>query len=400
MNVIFPYIFLFIIISSLGYMLPWGFPLLLSWTINILILINIAKRYFKNLQKKEFIYVKFFVVWVLISIFRGIFLIDDYWSFKNLIGHSISLFVPALCIAFIIPEVNRKLLLPLLKYGIILFPIFIIACNNSDGPGRYLSFIYMYIILISLLPTKWKLIIILLSLIAIFFDLEARSGGIRILVAFLIAFFVLINRIITKLIKLLHPVVMVIPFVLLYLGCSGIFNIFKIKEYTNTTNEKNENLLADTRSFLYEEVITSSINNNYYIFGRTPTKGYESKYFTIDKYFAKKNNMKNLNERGGCEVSILNIFNYLGLVGVFLYFLIFYSSTYFALFKSNNIYIKLIGIFVMFRWVYAWIEDFNNFDINYVMIWFMVGMCYSTYFRKMNNIEFKKWIVSTLPFNK
>jgi len=63
-------------------------------------------------------------------------------------------------------------------------------------------------------------------------------------------------------------------------------------------------------------------------------------------------------------------------------------------------YIKLIGIFIIFRWLYGWVEDFNNFDINYIMIWFMIGMCYSVRFRKMNDYQFKKWIISTLPFNK
>ena len=110
--------------------------------------------------------------------------------------------------------------------------------------------------------------------------------------------------------------------------------------------------------------------------------------------------MKILNERGGCEVSILNIYTYIGLIGVIIYYLIFYSSSYLAIYKSNNIYIKLLGVFITFRWLYAWVEDFNNFDINYVMIWFMIGMCYSTQFRNMNNCQFKKWVISTLPFNK
>lgn len=396
----FSYSLLLIIITSLGYMLPWGFPLFLSWGLNIILLIFFSRKCYNELRKKEFKFVYLFVLWTIICILRGVFLINDYWSFKNLIGHSISLFIPSLCAAFVFPEINKRLLYPLLKYGILFFPIFYFLCRNSDGPSRYLSFIYLYIILITVLPNKWKIIILLLSLISIFYDIEARSGGIRILVAFAISILVYIKHITCRLIKFLHPIIMIVPFILLYLGCFGVFNIFKIKEYTTHTTKKQESLLVDTRSFLYEEVILSSINNNYYIFGRTPTKGYDSKYFVIDRYFAKKNNIKNLNERGGCEVSILNIYNYLGIIGLLLYYLIFYTSSYLAIYKSNNMYIKLIGIFIIFRWLYGWVEDFNNFDINYIMIWFMIGMCYSVRFRKMNDYQFKKWINSTLPFNK
>lgn len=391
---------LLIIISSLGYMLPWGFPLFFSWSINILLLIYYTKKYHTLFRKKLFLFVNLFIAWTIISFVRGILLVDDYWSLKNLIGHSISLLIPSLCVAFTSPQLNKTLLYPLLKYGILLFPLFYFLCQNSDGPGRYLSFLYLFIIFISILPFKWKIIIISLSLIAIFYDIEARSGGLRILAAFIIGLLIYIRNFAYKLIKILHPIIMITPFILLYLGCSGVFNIFKLKEYTQEATERNNNLLVDTRSFLYEEVILSSINNNYIISGRTPTKGYDSKYFVVDQYAAKKNNMKILNERGGCEVSILNIYTYIGLIGVIIYYLIFYSSSYLAIYKSNNIYIKLLGVFITFRWLYAWVEDFNNFDINYVMIWFMIGMCYSTQFRNMNNCQFKKWVISTLPFNK
>ena len=99
-------------------------------------------------------------------------------------------------------------------------------------------------------------------------------------------------------------------------------------------------------------------------------------------------------ERYGTEVSILNIFLHTGLIGVLLYFLIFCYASYLAICKSRNIYIKLIGIFIAFRWCYGWVEDFNQFDINYAMLWLFIAMCFSTQFRMMTNRQFRVWLSS------
>ena len=69
--------------------------------------------------------------------------------------------------------------------------------------------------------------------------------------------------------------------------------------------------------------------------------------------------------------------NYFGLVGVIVYALIFIVSSYRAIAKSNNIYMPLLGIYVSFRWTFAFIEDFTKFDLNYMLLWVMIGMCFS-----------------------
>jgi hypothetical protein len=97
-------------------------------------------------------------------------------------------------------------------------------------------------------------------------------------------------------------------------------------------------------------------------------------------------------ERQSCEVSILNVFNYFGIIGAIIYICIFSQATWLAIYKSNNDYVKLIALYVSFRWLIAWIEDFSNMDLNYLFLWIMIGMCFSVTFRKMNNIEFNSWL--------
>ncbi|WP_298487923.1 hypothetical protein [uncultured Maribacter sp.] len=164
-------------------------------------------------------------------------------------------------------------------------------------------------------------------------------------------------------------------------------------DYTVAANENSygdkEDLTADTRTFLYVEEILSAIKYDYVIFGRTPARGYESPTFgrEIDKDL-KRNKM----ERFSSEVSILNIFNWTGLIGVVLYFLIFVRASYLALKKSNNWALKCLGIYVAFRWMYAWVEDYSSFDLSFLFLFLAISICYSKAFRDMTDSEFKYWL--------
>ena len=230
-------------------------------------------------------------------------------------------------------------------------------------------------------------------------SIDARSNVIRALIAICIGILYYWRHYIKTYLKILQFCIPLIPIILLLLAASQTFNIFKINEYlgkyTLTQKENGEikeiDLGADTRTLLYQEVITSAIKNHHIIWGCTPARGYESRFFVSDSY-ENRNKQIRIGERHGTEVSVLNIFLYTGLIGVILYFLIFYYGSYLAIFKSKNIYIKLIGLFIAFRWCYGWIEDFNQFDINYAMLWMFISICFSSEFREMTNTEFKNWL--------
>ena len=186
--------------------------------------------------------------------------------------------------------------------------------------------------------------------------------------------------------------------ILFVLGITGTFNIFQIEQelgledkYTMKSNEDEYSVLVDTRTFLYVEEIESALKHNYVFQGRSITRGYDSLAFGegIDKALKTKRG-----ERQSCETSILNIFNYFGLIGVFIYFIIFASASYKAIYQSNNRYIPIIGLYVAFRWLFAWIEDFSRFDLNYLFLWIMIGICYSPIFRNMTDSDVKKMIGS------
>jgi len=75
-----------------------------------------------------------------------------------------------------------------------------------------------------------------------------------------------------------------------------------------------------------------------------------------------------------------------------LYFLIFVKAAHLSIYKSNNFFIKVVGLYVSFRWMYAWIEDFREFDFSTMFVWICLGMCFSESFRKLNDREIYYWV--------
>jgi hypothetical protein len=192
--------------------------------------------------------------------------------------------------------------------------------------------------------------------------------------------------------KFLHFSLFFTPSLLFMLAVSNIFNVFKMNSYikgdfkttevTASGKRVDNDFKADTRTFLYVDVINSVVKRNTWLTGEGAAGGYTTKFFV------------SLGTQGrmGSEVGILNIFLYLGLLGVITFSIIFYLASFLAIYNANNYLTKIIGLFIGFRWTYSWIEEFSNFDINYFFLWLMVGLCFSKSFRQMTDAEMKYWV--------
>ncbi|MHB9141910.1 MAG: hypothetical protein ACYC25_08555, partial [Paludibacter sp.] len=197
--------------------------------------------------------------------------------------------------------------------------------------------------------------------------------------------------------ELVRKLLIIAPLIFFFLAVSSIFNVFDMNDYVNKGYEVpaikqnrevlGDSLTTDTRTFLYLEVLHSAQNHNSWWIGRSPARGNDTEAFaesSIEQYGRA--------ERVSNEVAILNIFTWTGIIGVLFYLFVFYKASYLAINQSNNIFSKMIGLFIAFRWAYAWVEDINNFTLNYFMLWLMIGFCFSNSFRKMNDVEMKRWI--------
>ncbi len=401
-----PFGILLITVSSVSAwsILPLG-NVFVWWLVQVSLLISIVKVkniYLKPIDNQGVLLVRVYLIWNLICIIRGAFVADNYWEWKMWVSFSMVLLLPL----FINIATNKIMVQNIfrvwIKYAVPAFVLFI-PFIYSDAFGSYLAPILLLLLWFPLLPKKWKFIAVILTVFTILAGQTARSNIIKFSVALLFGFVYYFREFIPIITyKIGRVFLLIAPLLLFVLAITGVFNIFNIEEYVEGDyksvevidgKRKETTAVADTRTFLYAEVLISAIKHNYVLQGRTPARGNDSNFFGLHQLRELKTGKK---ERYANEVSILNIFTWTGLIGVMLYFLVFLKASYLAVVKSNSFFMKILGLFVAFRWVYAFIEDFSNFNLYYIFLWIMIGMCYSSDFRMMTDEEIKQWLTGVL----
>ena len=370
------------------------------WLIQVIVLLILLVArfvFFQRENRRHFLFLNLFLIWVIFSVVRGVYMAENYWDFKSLIERAFELFLPVVAYT----ASNKERLQAILSFFVkVVLPssvLFLIPVPTGAW-GWYLFPVGFLILFLPALKTPWKILFVAVALVALLGDISTRSHTFKygipilLLLIYYFRFFIATDQIL----NIGRLVFTIAPWVLLFLGVSGIFNVFKINEYiktsyvaetTNAQGEiKKQDLTDDSRTFIYTEVLQSAKKHNYWILGRSPARGNDTVAFA--DFFQQ---ITGKNERYKNEANVPNIFTWMGIIGLLLYFLVFYKAFTLAITKSNNIYIKIIGLFVAFRWAYAWAEDYAAFGTNDLTIWLMVGACLSESFRKMNNLEVKLW---------
>ncbi len=382
------------------------FPLLsylditaVQWLISsfILLIFFFSRMYFFDDSNKRYLFVvDIYLFWMIVCIVRGLFEAESYWDWKALTGHSMAILLPIVAYAATNKFIVQSLLSFYIKYGL---PLFLILSflMITDAYGRYLMPISFLLLFLPALSKRQKILVLFFTFIVLFANIHARSNIIKFAVPlFFLLIYYLQARITIKTLEILRISLIITPFILFILAITGVFNVFNMNEYlgelkiigTDFDGEERElGITDDNRTFLYIEVISSAINNNYWIFGRTPARGNDS-----DSYWLNQYELTGRDERYGNEFGVANVFTWTGIVGVVLYLLIFYRASYLAVNHSRSIYSKILGVYVAFRWLYSWVEDINNFSINYFILFIMIGLCFSNSFRMMNDYEVTLWV--------
>ena len=370
------------------------------WLIQLLILYVFwysKSLFFDQRNTKVMIILQIFLWWNIFSIGRGLFVAESYWAWKGLIGNSMALLLPIVAYVSTNKQIVRSILSFYIRFALPLFFVVIFTLKGQSSYGFYLATIPLLILFVPILTQKWKIILCTIAVLIIVTQLGARSNVIKFTIPFLLLTFYYLRAFISKwLMETVRWIFMFVPIVLFVLAITGIFNVFNMNEYIggnytlvsqNSSGELvEENLASDSRTGLYVEVLQTAQKYDSWLIGRSPARGNES------ELFASLADITGRQERLGNEVGILNIFTWTGIVGVILYWLVFWKASYLAINKSNNIFSKMLGLFIAFRWAYAWVEDINNFTLNYVLLWMMIGMCFSRSFRNMRAFEMKLWV--------
>ena len=356
-----------------------------------------GKKYFFNpKQKKDAIFIWYYIIWNIFEIIRGTFFVDGYWDMKALVGNGMALLIPIVAYSASNKFVLQSIFSYYLRYAL---PLFGLVCLliSKNVYGQYLVPISFLMFFFPILNLRWKVIVVFFTLVVMFADLGARSNVIKFAVPIcLLAVYYFRKFISVGILEVIRKLLFLLPIVFFALGVTGTFNVFNMDEYIEGDytqvgkdvygEQVEDNLKADTRTPLYIEVLETAVKYDTWILGRSPARGNETTLFeSLTEVIGK-------NERYGNEVAILNIFTWTGIVGVFLYMLAFYKASYLALNKSKNIFSKMIGLFISFHWVYSWVEDINYFSLSTFLLWFMIGFSISESFRSMTNRQIRDWV--------
>ncbi len=361
-----------------------------------LFLIIYSKKYYYNPIDNKYLSILFvYVGWIIICIIRGAFVADNRAEWINLLYNAFALLMPLIALSTTNPHFVQKIFSTWFKYIIPIYLVFILFFMQLRVSGFFLNPFIILLIGFSVLPAKWKWIS-LACLIIVFINLDARSNVIKYGIAFLFGLVYYKKDFLSAgKINYISKIFMLLPIILFLLGIFGIFNVFRMDDYIKENfvveaeikgEVKLEDLKADTRTFLYIEVLTSALQHDYILFGRTPSRGNDTNAFLSIVYNSGRA------ERNSNEAAILNVFTWTGIVGVILYFFVFLTASHLAINRANNYFIRILGLYVSFRWVFCWVEDLQRFDILNITLWIMITMCFSSSFRLMNDEEIIIWI--------
>lgn len=350
--------------------------------------------------------VSFFLSWIVITGIRSVFIAKgiDQWTFFLAYFPAMISFVMVYYVNdfYLFKNINNKWFkfAPLLC--LLLFPFM-----QYDAVGYFLPLLLIPLLFVSIIPSKSKWIVLIFSLIIIIlsYNSGARSHIIKFCVALFFGWSLYFksNRFYGTILKWGRFVFLSAPILLFILGFFNVFNIFNMKEYVSedytyeSVDERGKSseasLADDTRTFLYQEAILSAVKGKYLLFGRTFARGYDS-YFQVGRSKKAGKHVTSKTDERVSEVAMVNIFTWMGMVGVVLYFFLFVKATGLAIYHSKNIYIQVVGLYLSFRWMYGFVEDFQRLDISTLTVWMLFAMCFANNFRDLTNKQIGTYIYS------
>lgn len=331
------------------------------------------------------------IFWNVITIIRGAYNADIYYDWRFLVLSSLFYFTIPLAIVIGITILhNAPIIITLLKkvylYSLILIPL---SAINVYVYARTVISVWLMLLLSAYINNKWRILIFVTAFFSMVTAFEIRANFLRVSIGVLLLLLYYFRNIIKIVwLKIICFVVFLAPLILLYLGVTGVFNAFQPFESNDAFvisdgGKESSNLMADTRTGLYIEVLNSVAADNIVFFGGGATARYKTEMFVLTG---------NLAERYGAEVGFLNTLLYSGIVGVLIYLLILCYAAYLGLSKSNNFLCKMLALFLAFRWVLFFIEDITKFDMNFYFLWIAVGMCFSNQFRSITDRQITIWV--------
>lgn len=374
--------------------------MLLSYPL-IALMVMFFYKYLFNRDFEGRIYVFLYIVYNMVILVRGFIDATSQEDWNTLLSSMVPIlmFLPLSIYFGIENDSVRSSFRTFFMYGMILSSILLFdqIYGNLDFTHMFAP-IYLFILLIPYVSFKLRGLIIFLAVFSFFSDITVRANMLNILIAFIILSTSLLKRYRYKraLMNTIRRVMLFAPVILLVLGLTGVFNVFKISEYigdytVEDSKGASQDLVVDSRTGIYLDVILELNKEKAFIWGlggsgKTDTYLTELNWGDL-KYIYKEG-------RRGTESGMLNYAQWGGIVGVLVYLLLFFKASYLAVNKSNNWFCVMLGLWVAYKATFSFLEDRLFFNVYSLFIMIPIGMCFNESLRKMNDDEVKAFIGS------
>ena len=334
--------------------------------------------------------VSFFILFSLFSYVRSFFNIDNWRDYVAIFSGFFSVVFYPIWILLAKEKYLPVIFKSFMTIGVVAG---VVAAINPPSDGMMtmahnMIWLNIFIFLFGYIKKKYYLIILGLATSIVLYDLDRRS----IMLGYIVPIAILITfQLAKKFKRIIYIVVTCIPLVLIYAFHNGTFNVFEYIEDQNSevhVSEDGRALFVDSRTGIYEDVFRDvfdskekwktfiGLGDNGKV--KTTSNGADSFGFS--------------GVRSSQESGMLNYIQYGGLLGLMAYSLLILCAAYFALFKSRNRFMKMLGFFLLFKYVYSFVEDQVSINAHtyYQFIWY--GMAYNRKLRDMTDKQFEYYI--------
>lgn len=273
--------------------------------------------------------------------------------------------------------------------------------NPTDAQMSFqhnIQIIALLVIFFPILPHKWKIVVLILVFFGLSYDITKRSFLINMLIStviMLLGFFVRGKSL--KIVgKILFPILISLPIFLLLLGLFGVFNIFTYSaDQGKNLKVGDREATVDSRTSIYYDVFSELNNKNKFMFGlggngKTKTTLTDISYANYDIIYK--------DGRPRTESGMLNYFQWGGIFGAFCYWFLYAYAGYNAIFRSANKYTFLLGIFILFKLVYSFIEESIMCSPNTFYNFLFLSIAYNERIISMKGNEMKNYLHKVLSF--
>ena len=329
----------------------------------------------------------------LVGLVRGFLTAANYYDWKNAFiesGGGLSLLIPLAMMVgvnFLYSQKLMRFCLLVLTYGFLIIPV--VAQYESEIYSRLMSMVVFMLLLVPFFKLRQSAIILVVAIVSAVISIAWRANVLHIALSLLFLLIYYFRKVVTRqVLTVLQIAFFVIPFYFLYQGITTGKSVFRQDDNTEmmvSNKGEEENLAADTRTEIYEEVLTDLHDTNDIWLGRGANGKYKTEFdWGLIEALS--------DERPNVEVGFLKTLIQTGVLGLLLYGIVIGLAVYYGTNQTNNTLTKMIATYLASHFAILFIENINDYSIYFYFSWVAIGICFSKTFRSLTDEQIKNWL--------